>query len=383
MKFIHLSDLHIGKRVNGFSMMEDQEYILNEIINIIDNEEPQAVILAGDIYDKAIPQADAVELLDDFLVKLSERRLQVFVISGNHDSPERLAFGRRLMEDSGIYVAPVYDGNVKPFTVKDDYGEVNIFLLPFIKPVQVRKAFPQQVHEIESYNDAVRVAIENMDIDSSVRSVLVTHQFVTGAVRSESEDMTLSAGGSDNIDCGIFKKFDYVALGHIHKPQNIGSPNIRYCGTPLKYSFSESLHEKSVTVAELEEKGSLSVRTVPLKPMRDMVEIRGEYDRVTAKSFYEGTTYRSDYMHITLTDEEEIPEVIGRLRSVYPNLMKVDYHNTRTQSTGIVDVVKMPEVHMPLNIFEEFYEKQNNAPLSQEQSGLLRKLIEEVWEEEK
>ena len=214
MKFIHLSDLHIGKRVNGFSMMEDQEYILNEIINIIDNEEPQAVILAGDIYDKAIPQADAVELLDDFLVKLSERRLQVFVISGNHDSPERLAFGRRLMEDSGIYVAPVYDGNVKPFTVKDDYGEVNIFLLPFIKPVHVRKAFPQQVHEIESYNDAVRVAIENMDIDSSVRSVLVTHQFVTGAVRSESEDMTLSAGGSDNIDCGIFTKFDYVALGH-------------------------------------------------------------------------------------------------------------------------------------------------------------------------
>lgn len=379
MKLIHLSDLHLGKNVNGYSMLEDQKYILIKILAVIDEEQPDGVILAGDIYDKPVPPAEAVEMFDDLLVKLAQRHLPVFVISGNHDSPERIAFGSRLMDVTGIHLSPVYDGTVTPFTLRDEYGEVKIYSLPFIKPAHVRRFYPEE--EISSYTDAVRTAISHMDIDESVRNVLITHQFVTGASRSDSEE--ISVGGSDNVDASVFEVFDYTALGHIHGPQDIIPNKIRYCGTPLKYSFSEAGHTKSVTVVELKEKGSVSVRTVPLIPLHGMAEIRGTYAEVTAKPFYEGTSLRDDYTHITLTDEEDIPEAVSKLKVIYRNLMKMDYDNRRTRSLSQDTEAADIERKSPLELFEDLYEMQNGAPMNEEQSAYLTALIEATWEEQK
>ena len=377
-KLIHLSDLHLGKRVNEFPMIEDQKFILKKILNVIDEERPDGVIIAGDVYDKSVPSAEAVELFDDFLVRLAERKLQVYIISGNHDSPERLAFGNRLMDVSGIHFSPVYHGRVVPLELTDEYGSLRIYMLPFIKPVTVKRFFPDET--IESYTDAVRAAVEEMGIDRSVRNVLVTHQFVTGAERSESEDV--SVGGSDNVDASVFDGFDYVALGHIHGPQNIDSERIRYCGTPLKYSFSEAKHEKSVSVVEFAEKGNVSVRTVPLVPMHEMVELKGTYEELTLRSFYEGTTYPEDYVHITLTDEDDIPDAVSKLRVIYHNLMKLDYDNKRTRHEAVVSGAEDVERKSPLELFSEFYLQQNGVEMTEEQTAFVRQLIEKIWEDE-
>ena len=376
MKFIHLSDLHLGKRVFDYNLSEDQEYILQEILKVIDSESPDAVLIAGDIYDKSVPSTEAVEMLDEFLVRLSRRNLQVFLISGNHDSPERLAFASRLIASAGIHMSPVYNGEVEPTVLTDEHGPVNVYLLPFVKPAHVRRAFPDE--KIDSYNDALRVAVDALHIDRSERNILVTHQFVTGAIRSDSEE--ISVGGTDNIDAAVFEGFDYVALGHIHGPQNIGSERIRYCGTPLKYSFSEAKHEKSVTVIEIEDKENISVRTVPLHPLRDMREIEGTYEELTFRPNYEGTD-TDDYMHITLTDEEDIPDAIGKLRLIYPNLMCLDYNNSRTRSAGILTDLEDVDRKSPLVLFDEFYEQQNGRPMSDEQQDFAREIMESIWEE--
>lgn len=378
MRFVHLSDLHLGKRLNEYSLLGDQEYILTKIINVIDSEKPEGILIAGDVYDKSIPSAEAVQMFDDFLTRLAKRNLQVFVISGNHDSPERMSFGSRLMDQSGIHISQAYNGRTMPFTMSDEYGDVNIYMLPFVKPAHVRR-FSEE--DIETYTDAMRVAIDGMNVDQNTRNVLITHQFVTGATRSESED--ISVGGSDNVDVSVFDGFDYVALGHIHSPQNCTSERVRYCGTPLKYSFSEAKDKKSVTVVDLAEKGSLSVRTVSLEPMRDMVEIKGKYNEITLKSFYENTSYQEDYTHITLTNEEDVVDAIGKLRTVYHNLMKLDYDNKRTRSASQVDGAIDVETKTPLELFSDFYELQNNQTMSDEQKSFVEELIEQVWEDEK
>lgn len=376
MKLIHISDLHLGKRVNEFSMLEDQAYILNEILGITAEERPDGVLIAGDIYDKSVPSAEAVQLFDDFLVRLSKGGTPAFLISGNHDSAERLAFGGRLMNQSGIYVSPVYDGTVQSVTLKDAHGPVRVYLIPFLKPAHVRRFFPDA--EIETYTDAMQTVVGALELDPAVRNVALAHQFVTGAVRSDSEE--ISVGGTDNVDAAVFDGFDYVALGHIHRPQRVTKETVRYCGTPLKYSFSEANHEKSVTVVELGAKGTVSVRTVGLKPLRDMRRIKGTYAQLTARSFYENTDYREAYMHITLTDEEDLPDAIGRLRSIYKNIMKLDYDNTRTRANMEISGAEDLEQKSPLDLLGELYEKQNNQPMAKEQADFAQKLIEEIWE---
>lgn len=376
MKLIHLSDLHLGKRLNEFSLLEDQKYILAQILTIIQDERPDAVLIAGDIYDKSVPPTDAIALFDDFLAELANHRQTVCIISGNHDSAERLAFANRLIAGSGIYFAPVYADNVTPITRTDRHGRYNIYLLPFVKPAEVRRFFPDA--EITSYTDALRTVVEAMHIDPAERNILVTHQFVTGAQRSDSEE--ISVGGSDNVDAAVFDGFDYVALGHIHGAQQIGSEKLRYCGTPLKYSFSETKHEKSVTVAEIEKKGDLSIRTVPLRPLREMREIKGTYEALTAKAFYEGTDFRDAYTHITLTDENDIPDAIGKLRVIYRRLMKLDYDNLRTRHTSAITGAEAVETKKPLTLFSELYELQNNAPMSDEQTAWLEDAISRIWE---
>ena len=379
MKFIHLSDLHIGKRIHEASFIEDQKYILSEILKIIEKETPDAVLIAGDVYDKSVPSAEAVELFDDFLVHLSKLNLKVFVISGNHDSPERIAFGGRLMTESGIYMSPVYDGNVEPVVLEDEFGKLNVWMLPFVKPANVRRFYEDD--EISTYTDAMRVAIDKLGINSGERNVMITHQFVTGADRTDSED--ISVGGTDNVDVSVFDSFDYTALGHIHRPQNCKSEKVRYSGTPLKYSFSEAKDVKSVTVAELKEKGNLIVSTIPLIPMRDMVEIKGKYSEIMLRDFYKDTSYQDDYVHITLTDEEDIPDAIGKLRTVYHNLMKLDYDNVRTRNKTVIDGAENVEKKTPLEHFCEFYKNQNGLPMNDSQTEFIKQLIEGIWEGER
>ena len=417
MKFIHLADLHIGKRVNAFPMLEDQRYILKQILTILREEQPDGgVILAGDIYDKAIPSAEAVELFDEFLTQLAALRLRVFIIAGNHDSPERIAFGNRLMDRSGIYLSPVYDGHVKRITCRDTASAVtlsaanavdlnagthsvesastsaaastcppvDVYLLPFLKPANVRRFYPEET--IESYTDAMRVAIAHMDINPTHRNLLVTHQFVTGASRSDSED--ISVGGSDNVDASVFAPFDYVALGHLHGPQQMGeegSPLIRYAGTPLKYSFSEARHHKSVTVVGIGEKKAdgvvdVCISTRELRPLHDMREIRGSYEELTLRANYEGTA-TDDYIHATLTDEIEVPDAARHLQVIYPNLMKLDYDNARTrgQSSERLELEQLEE-KSPLDLFSELFEKQNHKEMTEEQARYVQAQMEKIWE---
>lgn len=375
MKLIHLSDLHLGKRVNDFPMLEDQAYILDRILEIAGEERPDAVLIAGDVYDKTVPSAEAVALLDDFLVKLADRSLPVLLISGNHDSPERLAFANRLMEGRGVYIAPVYHGEVSPVTLEDDRGPVDFWLLPFLRPAHIRRFFPEE--GVESFTDAMACAIRHMPLDPARRNVLVTHQFVTGAARCESEEV--SVGGADNVDASVFAPFDYVALGHLHGPQNVGGERIRYCGTPLKYSFSEAGHQKSVTIVELGEKGSLEVRAVPLLPKRDMVELRGSFAQLKSPEFY-GQVDRDAYVRVILTDENDIYDAMGQLRPVYPNLMALDYDNLRTRS-GAVVLEEADVKRDPLELFADFYQQQNHQPMSEEQRRYLTELLETIQEE--
>ena len=376
MKIMHLSDLHIGKKVNEYSMLQDQIYILKEILHIIDDEKVETVIIAGDVYDRSLPPNEALELFDEFLYQLSSRNVNVFVISGNHDSPERISYGGRMMTENKIFLSPVYDGNVKPITLNDDYGEVNFYLLPFVRPADIRRYFPDE--NIENYTDAVKVAIDNMNVDFSERNILVTHQFVTGAELSESEDIIV--GGTDNVSGEVFDGFDYVALGHIHREQTVGKDNIRYCGTPLKYSFSEAKNIKSVTILDFNDKGNIEYSKIPLTPFRDMREIRGTYYELTLKSSYESTN-TEDYLHITLTDEEDIPDAIGKLRSIYPNIMKLDYDNLRTRGSGTVDAIENIESKSPFELFADLFKQQNNQDMSEEQEEIMRNLIDKIREE--
>ena len=376
MKFLHLADLHLGKRVNGFSMLEDQAHILRQILAILDDEQPDGVLIAGDVYDKSVPSVEAVELLDDFLTELRARGVPVLLISGNHDSPERLAFGGRVMDSCGIHISPVYDGALAPVTLQDAFGPMHVWLLPFVKPAHVRRWFPDA--DIESYTDAMAEAIAHMDIDTAARNVLVTHQFVTGGTRSGSEE--LSVGGTDNVDSGVFAPFDYVALGHLHGAQHIGRETIRYAGSPLKYSFSEARQHKSVTVVTLDEKGDVQVRTVALTPLRELREIRGSYDELTARSFYEHTTYRSDYLHLILTDEQDVFDAMSRLRTIYPYLMTLDYDNARTRAAGGMSVPAETERRTPLELFEALYQRQNHQPMSEVQRAYIAQLMEQIME---
>ena len=358
MKLMHLSDLHLGKRVHEVSMLPDQVCILNQILDCIDTERPDALLICGDVYDKSIPSGEAVAVFDDFLCSLAQRELPVFIISGNHDSPERLAFGGRLMEPSGIHLSPVYNGSIEPITLRDEFGPVHFWLLPFLKPSHVRRFFPEEAPG--SLSDALRLVIGKMPLNRQERNVLLTHQFVAGAATCESEE--ISIGGTDCVDAEIFSDFDYTALGHLHSPQNVLSSRIRYCGTPLKYSFSEALHHKSITVVHLGEKGTLDISLLPLTPLHDLREIRGTYQEVTARSFYANTP-TEDYLRITLTDEEDVPEAMGRLRTIYPNLLALRYDNTRTRSGALIEAAS------------------DVQPLSDVQRTYLLGLMESIWED--
>ena len=382
MKLFHVSDLHLGKRLNEYSLRDDQRHILTQILEMMDAERPDALIIAGDVYDKAMPPADAVTLFDDFLFELAQRQMPTLIVSGNHDSPERLSFGSRLMEHEQIYMSRVFDGHTTKVSFTDEHGPVNFYLLPFVKPVNVRSALlddhPEEAAAISSYTDALRAAIRHMDVDESERNVLVAHQFVTGAKTSESENTYV--GGLDNVDVDVFDPFDYVALGHLHSPQRVSRDTVRYCGTPLKYSVSEADQEKSVTVIELREKGTVDLRFLPLIPLRDLRKIRGTYQELTLRDTYQNTN-TDDFLHITLTDEQDIPYAVDKLRNIYPHLIQLSYDNLRTRNTQELKATEDAVVLTPSDLFEQFFETQNNQPMSDDQRAYLQSVIEKIWED--
>lgn len=373
MKLIHLSDFHLGKKLNEFSLIEDQEYILNQILQFIDEEKPDGVIIAGDIYDRFVPTEEAMKLWDTFLINLSNRGTAVYAISGNHDSAVRFSDHRKLIENTGIHFSGVYDGSVISYELNDVYGRINIYLLPFIKPAHVRAAFPDE--EIRNYTDAIRTALSKVSLDKDIRNVLVSHQFVTGAQTCDSEE--IAVGGLDNVDAQVFEDFDYVALGHIHGRQTIGRETVCYSGTPLKYSFSEKNHIKSLTVVELKEKGKIEISTRELKPLHDVREIRGTFEELMSKKFYEGTA-TDDYLHAVLTDEDDVIDAMARLRTVYTNLMTVTYDNERTRYNGTIEEAKGVETKSALELFEDFFTEMNNVSMSEEQKKLSVELIEAI-----
>lgn len=379
MRWMHLADLHIGKKVNGFSMLEDQRYVLEQVLKVASEQSLDGVLLAGDIYDKSVPAGEAVQMLDWFLTELAELRLPVYMVSGNHDSAERLAFGAKLLEKSGVHVAGIYNGELEPIVLNDEYGSLNLYLLPFVKPVHVRKALgmdSEAQEEITTYDDAIAKVLDVVDINVNERNVLVAHQSVAGAERCDSED--ISVGGVDNVSAELFGDFDYVALGHIHGPQKMTRDTIRYAGTLLKYSFSECNHKKSITIVELREKGDVSVITIPVKPMRDMRVLKGEYAVLMSKDSYDDEN-RMDYMKVILTDEQEIPEVMGKMRTVYPNIMMLEYDNKRTRTMSDIQGAKVVEQKKPIEYFKEFYQQQNGVGIDEEQEKMILELMKEIW----
>lgn len=378
---MHLADLHLGKRVNGFSMMEDQEYILNRILEIMEEEQPDGLLIAGDVYDKTIPPAEAVRLMDDFLTAVAAKHVPVFLISGNHDSAERVAFGHQLMQGSGIWISPVYDGTIRHHTLEDRWGEVNIYLIPFLRPSVVRSFFPDV--EIEDYTDALRTIIEDLQVDTSRRNVVLAHQFVTaaGALPETCDSEQLSVGGLDRVDGSVFSPFDYTALGHLHGPQRVGSETIRYAGSPLKYSFSELHQRKSVTVAELRAKGETEIRQIPLQPRREMIELRGTFEEILEEARKKGEL-QTDYYHMILTDETDVVDALSRLREYYPNIMLLDYDNRRTRSQKEVEQLDRVEERTPGELFAALYEQQNGPEMDSDRKEYLDGLIREIWEEQ-
>lgn len=369
MKIIHISDLHLGKKLLEKSLIEDQKYILNEILLIIRQEKPDGIIIAGDIYDKSMPSAEAVELFDDFLTKLADEKQEVFIVSGNHDSAERIAFGSSIFKNSGIHISPVYNGKIEAVNYKD----ADIWMVPFIKPANVKRFHPDK--EISSYEDAFNVIVDEININKKKINIMIAHQFVTGAEKGGSEEMSI--GGMDNIDASLFKDFDYVALGHIHKKQTIDH-KIRYCGTPLKYSFSEINNKNSVTKIEIS-KEKLQIKEIELHPKRELVEIKGIFDEIMNEKYYSKLNLEN-YYHIILEDEQDVPDGAAKLRAIYRNLLKLDYDNMRTRNQNIIRAIDLEEEKTTLELFDDFYEMVNGQKMNKKQTEIMQKSIKEVEE---
>ena len=379
MKILHLADLHLGKVIQEQSLLEDQKYMLNEIIKKLQEENVETILISGDVYDRSIPQTDAIDLLDYFLnILIKDLKKQVFIISGNHDSKERLGFGNKIFENDGLFISSKYEGKIKKVELQDEYGKLNIYMLPFIKPIEVKKYFND---ESLSYDETIKKIIEKEDIDESQRNIILTHQFVTAigeeVERTESEVLTL--GGTDNVDISNYNKFDYVAIGHVHRPQRIGRDTARYAGTMLKYSFSEVNHKKTMPIIDFKEKGNIDIKLVELKPLRDMREIKGPIEKLIEN--YEEENAK-DYIRAIITNEEPVYDAIGQLRRIYPNVLKLEVQNSKILSNIEFKTENLQKVKSKseVELFNEFYKFQNNIELNEEQINLIQEIVKEIKE---
>lgn len=395
MKLLHIADLHIGKRVCEFSMLEEQRHVLSQVVRLLRERSVDALLVAGDLYDKSAPSAEAVALVDWFLSAVAETGVPVVIIAGNHDSAERVAYAGGLLSREGIHVSPVYDGHIEPVELADEHGPVRIWPIPFLHPATVRHFFPDA--EIRSYTDALRTVVDALDLkaNATCRNVCVAHQFVTaGTVTPERSDSELSLGGMDNVDASVFDGFDYVALGHVHRPQRIGADTVRYAGSILKYSFSEERGQKSAVLVELGAPGSKpDIELVPLRPIHDLRRVTGTVDELLAAEAQEGGGKHAggtassqpgraadDYLHVVLTDENPVLDVMRRLRAVYPNVMGIEYDNARTRAGLGSDPAMSAAVDdsTPMELFGEFYERQNGIPLTEAQRQVVADALEKI-----
>lgn len=374
MRFIHLADLHLGKSVAAFPMLEEQRSLLfGQVLPAAQELAPDGVLIAGDVFDRANPAAEALALFDDFLVALNHlpKRPEVFVISGNHDGAERIAYGSRILSQSGLHMSPVYDGDIRPFVMHDEFGPLDVYMLPFVRTSTVKDRFPDE--DISSENDAVAAAVRHMGIDPARRSVCLAHQFVSGATFSGAEETAV--GGIDCVSADLFAGIDYVALGHIHRPQQI-TPAIRYAGSPLKYSFAEVDHAKSLSVVEIRRKGEVSISERPLTPLHDWFDLRGTFDEITSEDFHaRHPEYVQGYLRITLTDENDIVDGFKSLRAVYPLMMELHYDNARTRALGIG-----PDATAGLKTDEDFirqlFGQQNGREMEDREIQFVKKMLE-------
>jgi len=376
MKLLHLADLHIGKRVYEYSMLEEQKEVLTQAFCMAKEHAVDAVLIAGDVYDKTIPTIEGVRLFDTFLTALKEIQVPVFIISGNHDSAERLSFGRHLFENAEIYLSGTYEEAILKKTLKDEFGEVDVYLLPFLKPQQIEVAEGEE--RPQDYTEAIKLVLGRLNINKNNRNVLLAHQFVGGKgetpERADSE--TQSVGGVDMVDYRVFDDFDYVALGHLHGAQHVGREEVRYAGSPVKYSFSEARQRKSATLVTLLEKGSITIEKLPFVPLHDMREIKGTLEQLTSPEVLAESDC-NDYMHITLTDEEEIYDVFGKLRAVYPNLMSLDFDNARTRAEGAVALAgEVMKEKTTMELFRDFFIQQAGCEFSPMQKQIMTDIIE-------
>ena len=377
MIFLHLADLHLGKRLHNFSLLEDQTHILQEILHIVDEKKPDAVLICGDVYDKSIPPQEAVTLFDSFLTDLAKRKQPIFIISGNHDSPERLAFGANLMKMSDVYISSVYQKEMQPIPLKDAFGEINVYMLPFIKPIHVKNAFPDSA--IESYTDAVKTALDAGNVDNQGRNILLAHQFVQGGMRAGSEDTTTIVGGLDNVSPSVFDAFDFVALGHLHSWQRVTREGIQYAGTPLKYSLSERKDKKTVTLIDMQEKGNITYTRLPLVPMRDICHLKGTFQELMNLEFIRSQRL-TNYFYITLTDELEIPDGKNKMSMHYENILQFEYDNQRTRANASFEIAAEVEQKTPFQLFSDFFSTQTGQSLTNAQETFVTTLIEKIWE---
>ncbi|MBE5779139.1 MAG: exonuclease SbcCD subunit D [Clostridiales bacterium] len=371
MKFLHISDLHLGKQLSDLSLLVDQEYILDQIVSIADEQKADAVLIAGDVYQRSAPQAEAMALFDRFVTSLVSIGKKVFIISGNHDSALRVSYFSSLVRNSGVFITEAFDGRLQSVSLQDEHGEIILWMLPFLRPSQVRRTLPGE--KISTYQDAVAAVLRNTPIDPTKRNLLMCHQFITGCETSDSEE--LAVGGLDNIDASLFEAFDYVALGHIHKPQRVGRDTLRYAGSPLKYSFSEHNHRKSVALVTLQEKGTIEVSALPLYPLRDLRLVEGSLAEIAAMP------YSEDYVWITIHDELPPPDARITLSINFPNMLKFSVVNSRTKyDVNVLATQRMEDKSVP-ELFEDFYRLQNNdQPPSEEHKKLLEKVLSDLEE---
>lgn len=374
MKLMHLADLHLGKIIFKHPLLNDQHAVLQQILDIAAEQNVDGVMIAGDLYQRNSPAAEAMTELSRFLTSLTDMGLPVYIISGNHDSAERLAYLSAVAEKAGIYIASPVPGEIRTVTAEDAFGKVQIHLFSYCTPLEIRRQFPAEAESISNYDDAVRTVLAAHPIDSGVRNVILAHQFLTGSQVSESEE--LAVGGSENVSAALFDAYDYVALGHLHGPQRVLRETVRYAGSPLKYSFSEADQKKSVTIVELREKGSVTVETIPLRQPHEMRELTGLFEDLMQNG-------SEDYVHITLTDEEPPVDAVRRLRHAFPNLLQTSVRNTKFREDRLTAGAEPKRVFSFMQMMENFYAFRNNgAAVSESQMKIVQELADRLNEEE-
>lgn len=374
MKFAHLADLHIGKRLYEYSLIDNQRDILNIIVGLIKKYNVDGVVISGDIYDKSVPPIDAVEIMDEFLSALTELDIFIIIIGGNHDSVARLSFGSRILEKSRVFISPSFNGNIEKVELSDEFGDINFYLLPYIRPINVKRVYDD--FSGDNFTEALKFVMDKINPDKSLRNVLVSHQFVTGAQKSDSEE--LYVGGSENVDYTLFDDFDYVALGHLHMPQNVGRETVRYAGTPLKYSFSEISHKKSMTIVDMKEKGNVEIQEIPLVSAWELIELRGSLNELISNPITSSVDKKS-FVKITLTDEVLKNDALDILKNFYPYIVSIGYDNSMTRDNNIVQSTKVLKEQDPQQIVEELFVQQNNREMNAVERELINKLVKKVW----